>query len=99
MNSSWIRQTGAGVALTIQLAPRAAQDAVQGLYGDALKIRLRAPPVAGRANAALLDFLSDKLGLPKGNIIFKSGLSQRRKIVAVNGLPAPEIEKKMLNLN
>lgn len=82
--------------MAVHAVPRAAQDAVQGLHGDALKIRLHAPPVDGKANAALIDFLSRKLEIPRSNIALKSGAGQRRKIVAVHGLSLPEVEKRLL---
>jgi len=76
--------------------PRAAADAVQGLHGDALKIRLNAPPVDGKANEALISFLAGKLRVSKSSMVLKSGFSQRRKIVAVSGLPTAEIQKRLL---
>jgi uncharacterized protein len=99
MNQGWIHQSGNGALITVHAAPRASRDAVQGLHGDALKIRLHAPPVEGKANEALIAFLSEKLDVPKSNIAIKSGLSQRRKIIAIAGMSAPEIEKKLLDLN
>jgi len=97
MDSSWIKQCNDGIALTCHAVPRAARDAIQGLHGDALKIRLHAPPVDGKANEALISFLSKKLNIPKSNIAIKSGLSQRRKIIAVNGLSKSEVEKRLLD--
>lgn len=97
MNQTWITQSNNCVMITVHAVPRAAQDAVQGLHGDALKIRLHAPPVDGKANEALISFLSRTLNIPKGNIALKSGAHQRRKIIAVNGLSLPEIEKRLLN--
>jgi len=96
MDRPWITQSHDGAVITVQAVPRAAKDAVQGLYGDALKIRLHAPPVDGKANEALLDFLSEKLGVPKRCITFKSGEGQRRKIIAITGLSLPEVEKRLL---
>jgi len=97
MNQSWVHQSGKGVIITVQVVPRAAKDAVQGLHGDALKIRLHAPPVDGKANEALISFLSEKFNIPKSNIALKSGLNQRRKIIAVNGISLAEIEKRLLS--
>jgi len=97
MNQSWISQSAEGVIINVHAVPRAARDAVQGLHGDALKIRLHAPPVDGKANEALVDFLSETLNIPKRDIKLKSGLNQRRKIIAINGLSLPEAEKRLLN--
>jgi len=97
MNQGWISQSNNGVIITVHAVPRAAKDAIQGLHGDALKIRLHAPPVDGKANEALISFLSEKLNIPKSNIALKSGLNQRRKIIAINGISKLEIEKRLLN--
>lgn len=97
MNQDWINQSDDGVTITVHAMPRAAKDAVQGLHGDALKIRLHAPPVDGRANEALISFLSKMLNIPKGNIALKSGFGQRRKIITINGISKSEIEKRLLS--
>jgi uncharacterized protein (TIGR00251 family) len=96
MNQGWIRQSKGSITIVVQVIPRAAQNAVQGLHGDALKIRLSAPPVEGKANAELISFLAEKLNIPKSSIVLKSGLTQRRKILALSGLAAAEIEKRLL---
>ena len=97
MDQSWINQSDDGVIITVHAVPRAAKDAVQGLHGDALKIRLHAPPVDGKANEALIAFLSKKLNIPKNNIALKNGLNQRRKIISISGISKLEIEKRLLN--
>lgn len=56
---------------------------IAGLYGDALKIRLAAPPVDGKANAALIGFLAERLGVAKTAISLKSGQTSRRKVLEV----------------
>jgi len=96
MGTTWLRQSGAVAILAVHAVPRAAADAVQGLHGDALKIRLNAPPVDGKANEALISFLAGKLRVSKSSMVLKSGFSQRRKIVAVSGLPTAEIQKRLL---
>ena len=55
------------------------------MHGDALKIRLAAPPVDGKANEALVRFLADVLDLPKSAVILKSGQTSRRKVLEVTG--------------
>lgn len=95
MNSSWIRQADEGIIIAVHAVPRAAKDAVQGIHGDALKIRLNAPPVDGKANAALIAFLSEKLNIPKSNIALKSGVNQRRKIVLIAGISTQEASRQL----
>jgi len=65
------------------------------MEGDALKIRLNAPPVEGRANEALIVFLAEKLGLPRANIEIIVGETARRKIVRVRGVNAQHVEAKI----
>ncbi len=55
---AWFEDKGDRIILNIRAVPRSAQDSIQGLYGDALKVRIQAPPVEGKANAYLIKFLS-----------------------------------------
>jgi len=96
MNQNWISQSDNGVIITVHAVPRAAKDAVQGLHGNALKIRLHAPPVDGKANETLISFLSKMLNVPKSNIKLQSGVNQRRKIVAISGVSVPETIKYLV---
>ena len=79
--------------LTLHIQPGAKKTEVCGLHGDALKIRLAAPPVDGKANAALLAFVADRLGLPKSAVSLKSGQTSRRKVVEVAGPPADAVQR------
>ncbi len=72
--------------LRLHVQPRAAKSEIAGMLGDALKIRLAAPPVDGKANRALLDFLADRLQVPKNAVTLKSGESSRQKSVLVRGV-------------
>ncbi len=54
-------------------------------HGEALKIRLAAPPVDGKANEALLRFVAETLGLPKSAVSLKSGQTSRRKVLEISG--------------
>ena len=65
------------------------------MYGDALKIRLAAPPVDGKANAALIAFVAERLGLPKASVRLISGQTSRRKIVEVAAAPS-DTEQRLL---
>jgi hypothetical protein len=76
------------VVLTVRVIPRAAREQVAGLHGDALKIRLPAPPVEGKANAALIRFLSDRLDVPANRVSILSGETGRNKRVLVRGAEA-----------
>ncbi len=86
-----LTDTPAGAVLTLRIIPRAAKNAIQGVHGDALKIRLCAPPVDGAANAALIEFLSDTLSLPRARIQLLSGKTSRTKRVRLQGMTADEV--------
>lgn len=87
--SNWLRQAADGeVTLTLHIQPGAKKSEIAGLYGDALKIRLAAPPVDGKANAALQAFIADKLGVPRADVSLKSGQTSRRKVLCVRHAPS-----------
>jgi len=92
---NWITATNTGVMLSVHACPRAARDTVQGLYGDAVKIRLRAPPVDGKANDALITFLGKMLDVPARHLIIVAGHSARRKRVAIAGVTAAAVRAKL----
>ncbi|NCA83488.1 MAG: DUF167 domain-containing protein [Opitutae bacterium] len=82
---SFLTDTPAGAVLNLRIIPRAHKNAIQGELGDALKIRLCAPPVEGAANAALVEFLSDTFSLPRARIQLLAGATSRNKRVLLAG--------------
>jgi uncharacterized protein (TIGR00251 family) len=82
---SWYRQDQGAYCLSLHIQPGAKKSEVAGLHGAALKIRLAAPPVDGKANAALLAFVAKQLNLPKSAVSLKSGQTSRQKVVRVEG--------------
>ena len=92
---NWITATKTGVMLSVHACPRAAQDQVQGLYGDAVKIRLRAPPADGKANDALITFLSRILDVSVRHLIIVVGRSSRRKRVAIAGVTEAVVQARL----
>lgn len=85
---SWITDSPAGCIITIHAAPRAARNHIHGTHGDALKIRLKAPPVDGKANRELLAFLAQCLGLPSRQLDILTGLTGRHKRILVRQMQA-----------
>ena len=83
--SGWCRRSGDVVTLTLHIQPGAKRTEVAGLHGDALKIRLAAPPIEGRANEALLKFIAESFGVPLRQVELKQGGQSRHKVVAVTG--------------
>ena len=72
--------------LQIRVVPRASRNAVQTVTATGAKIRLTAPPVDGKANAALIEFLADQLDLPRSAFTLVSGATARDKRIAIRGL-------------
>jgi uncharacterized protein len=66
--------------------PRASADEIAGVHGDALRIRLTAPPVEGAANDALVDFLASVLGIARRDVTIVAGSTSRSKIVELAGI-------------
>ena len=85
-----------GVYISLHIQPGAKREAVAGLFGTSLKIALNAPPVDGKANAALLRFLAGKLGIPKRQIELCSGASSRDKRVFVSGLTIEQVKSLLI---
>lgn len=81
-----IHERKQGVVLTVQVVPRSSRNEILGIHGDALRIRLKAPPVEGAANAALIVFLAETLGVHQRQVEILSGHASRRKSVLVSGL-------------
>jgi len=88
---SWLAADGAGVTLRLHIQPGAKRTGVAGLHGEALKIRLAAPPVDGKANACLIEFLADALGLPKSAVRIVGGETSRAKRVRIDGVDAARV--------
>jgi hypothetical protein len=81
----WYRRNGATIMLTLHVQPGAKRSEIAGLHGKALKIRLAAPPIEGRANDELLKFIADLFAVPLRNAELKLGGQSRHKVVAVTG--------------
>jgi uncharacterized protein len=89
-----IRETKDGVTLAVRAQPGAKKTAIVGVYGEGeaaqLKIAVQAPPVEGRANEALIEFLADRCSLPKSAVQLVSGASSRSKVFLLRGISVPE---------
>ncbi len=90
----WIQQTADGVVLSVRAVPRASKNAIQGVHDGALKIRLTTPPVDGKANQALIKYLSKALKISKSQIELMQGETSRHKILKITGITMDEIIRK-----
>lgn len=80
-----------GLSLKLHVQPGAKKSEIAGIHGDRLKIRLKAPPVDGKANKELVDFLSKLFDVPKRNIEISSGLASRQKTVKIIGITEDQL--------
>lgn len=78
-----IHWNGTGLVLRVQVLPRAGRTEYAGLHGEAVKIRLNAPPIDGKANEALIDFLSKIFAVPKKQVTLLSGEGARAKRIRI----------------
>jgi uncharacterized protein (TIGR00251 family) len=92
---TWLATTVRGITLKLHIQPRASTTGIVGPHGDALKIRLAAPPVDGAANAELIAFLAKRLGVPKSAVRVQAGATGRRKTVAVDGISVEEAAERL----
>ena len=79
----WYRKTGVGWLIAVHAQPGAKKSAVAGLHGEALKIRIAAPPVEGKANEALIAFVAKMLDVPRRTVSVVKGESSREKLLLV----------------
>ena len=91
-----VKPGGSGAALTVKITPRAKCTVVLGVLDDGtLKIAVAAPPEDGKANAALVRFLAQTLGVRESQIEIIVGHGAPRKIIAVTGLSPAEVEARL----
>lgn len=83
--SAWYRRSGETITLALHIQPGAKRNEMAGLHGGALKIRLAAPPIEGRANEALLKFIAESFDVPLRQVELKQGGQSRHKVVAIAG--------------
>ncbi|GIZ50983.1 DUF167 domain-containing protein [Noviherbaspirillum aridicola] len=95
---SWCSAADGGLRIAVQLAPNARQNEICGVHDDALRIRLQAQPIEGRANEALLRFLADRLSVPKSAVTLLHGQTSKRKVVRVAApLSVADAEGRLLS--
>lgn len=92
-----IKEFPDGVAIKVRVQPRAVKNEISGLFGDALRLRLTAPPVDGAANAACIDFFARLFRIPRQQIEIISGHTGRNKIIKVYGIKRDEVETLFLS--
>jgi hypothetical protein len=83
-------------SITVHVVPRAHRTEVVGRHGDAIRIRVAAPPVGGAANEELLRFLAERLGVARAAVRIVAGAAGRRKTVGIEGRDRHTAERRLL---
>jgi uncharacterized protein (TIGR00251 family) len=91
MDPGYAKDVADGCTLAVRLHPGARKNCVTGVHADAVKIALTAPPVDGKANEALIEFLAEALRLPRARIAIVAGLTSRTKTLRITGKSAAEV--------
>lgn len=98
MNSFASKQNANGVTIDVLIQPKSSRDEITGVHGDRLKIKLTAPPVDGKANAALIAFLATTLGISKSAISIVRGETSRQKRIRITGMTAEQVKLRITHL-
>jgi uncharacterized protein len=98
-NASFLRDHPDGCSLAVRAQPGARRNAILGMYGEAaeaqLKIALKAPPIEGRANEALIAFLAEFFGLARSAVSITHGQSGRSKLVILRALKTANAQARI----
>lgn len=84
-----------GCTLPVRVHPAAKRDAVSGVHDGALKVSLTTPPTDGRANAALIAFIAERLGVTRGQVTLLTGAGSRSKTLRIVGLTVDEVGERL----
>lgn len=93
---SWIQQTLDGTEFKVLVQPRGSRNEIVGLHGDALKIKLTAPPVEGAANRMCTQFLAKTLKVPKSDVVIVRGHGSRSKKILVRSISRKRVESVLM---
>jgi uncharacterized protein (TIGR00251 family) len=90
-----ITDAESGAAFPVRVIPRASKNEIESVTGNALKVRLTAPPVEGAANKALIELLAERLKIRKSQIEIIAGQTSRNKMICIVGLRPSEVERRL----
>ena len=91
MDGSYMTETPEGVILNVRAQPRSSRSGIDGLLGDAVKVRIRCAPVDGKANKELIEPLADAFGVAKSSVVFKSGETSKTKRILLRGVTGERV--------
>jgi len=87
----YMTETPEGVVIGVRAQPRSSKAGLDGIVGDAVKVRIRSAPVDGKANKELVETLADAFGIAKSRVSFKSGETSKTKRLLLAGLSAADV--------
>lgn len=93
--SGYLTETQDGTVINVKAQPRSSKSGIDGLIGDAVKVRIRCAPVDGKANRELIETLADEFGIAKSRVEFKSGETSKQKRILLRGVTASEVAAKV----
>ena len=98
MSRAWCSALPGGLRLAVQITPNAKKTEVIGVLGDALKLKLQAQPIEGKANEALVKFLAKALDVPRGALTITHGMASKKKLIEVVSatLTTEEVERRLI---
>ena len=97
MSRAWCSALPGGVRLAVQITPNAKKTEVVGVLDDALKLKLQAQPIEGKANEALVKYLAKALGVPRSAVAITHGQTNRKKLIEiVSATLTPDDVEKLL---
>ena len=83
------------MVLNVRAQPRSSRSGIDGILGDAVKVRIRCAPVDGKAIKELIETLADAFDLPKSAVVFKSGETSKTKRILLRGVKAEVVKKRV----
>lgn len=93
MSRSWCSPLPGGVRLAVQIQPNAKKTEVVGVLDDALKIKLAAQPIEGKANEALVKWLAGALGVSRSAVTLTHGQTNKKKLLEVAGVTLEDVAR------
>ena len=94
----YCQDTPEGAIVNVKAVPRSSKAGLDGLLGDAVKVRVRSAPVDGKANKELVEVLADAFDLPKASVAFKSGKTSKTKRLLLRGVASEAVRRVVENL-
>lgn len=89
----YFTETDDGIILNVKAQPRSSKAGIDGILGDAVKVRIKCAPVDGKANKELIETLADAFKVSKSSVMFKGGETSKTKRLLVKGITAARVRE------